>query len=141
MASRRVEDCHPLLAAILTDCKAAWERDGLDILVTCTWRSPEEQATLYAQGRTASGRIVTNARPGYSAHNFTQSGKPAALAFDIVPLVSGKPVWETKGAAKALWNAAAVAPKALGLRWYGDPGSAFAEYPHFQHPLWDSVKP
>jgi peptidoglycan L-alanyl-D-glutamate endopeptidase CwlK len=38
-----------------------------------TWK---EQDALYAQGRTASGKIVTNARGGYSNHNF-------GLAVDI----------------------------------------------------------
>ncbi len=33
-------------------------------------RSYAEQAALYAQGRTAPGKVVTNARPGYSNHNF-----------------------------------------------------------------------
>jgi peptidoglycan L-alanyl-D-glutamate endopeptidase CwlK len=44
----------------------------------------EEQAALYAKGRTAGGRIVTKARPGESFHNH-------GLAFDWVPLKqSGK---------------------------------------------------
>lgn len=141
MASRRIEDCHPLLAEALRSCVEQWQRMDLDILITCTWRAQDEQARLYAQGRTTPGRIVTNARPGYSAHNYTIDGMPASLAFDIVPLSGGKPVWETKGAARELWTRAAQPAKALGLRWYGDPGSAFQEYPHFQHPLWDSVKP
>ncbi len=39
-------------------------------------RSYEEQDALYAQGRTAPGNKVTNARGGYSNHNF-------GIAFDI----------------------------------------------------------
>jgi peptidoglycan L-alanyl-D-glutamate endopeptidase CwlK len=114
---------------------------GLDILITCTYRSDAEQAQLYAQGRSKPGKVVTNAQPGRSAHNYTLHGVPASLAFDIVPLLHDKPVWDTKGAAKALWHQAAEPAMAHGLRWYGAHGSAFQEYPHFQHPLWDSVKP
>jgi peptidoglycan L-alanyl-D-glutamate endopeptidase CwlK len=44
----------------------------------------EEQAALYAKGRTVSGKIVTKAKPGESYHNY-------GLAFDWVPLKqSGK---------------------------------------------------
>ena len=44
----------------------------------------EEQAMLYAQGRSRPGKIVTQAKPGQSYHNY-------GLAFDWVPLKqSGK---------------------------------------------------
>jgi len=33
-------------------------------------RSYQQQAALYAQGRTKPGKIVTNARPGSSWHNY-----------------------------------------------------------------------
>lgn len=141
MASRRLEDLHPQLEAIASQLVHEWKQLGLDVLITCTYRSDQEQADLYAQGRDKPGRVVTNARPGRSAHNFTLHGKPAALALDIVPVVNGKPLWDSKGAAKAIWQAAAAPAIAHGLRWYGSPGSAFQEYPHLQHPLWDSVKP
>ena len=39
----------------------------------------EEQAALYKIGRSVKGKIVTNARPGESYHNY-------GLAFDWVPL-------------------------------------------------------
>jgi hypothetical protein len=39
----------------------------------------EEQAALYAKGRTSGGRIVTKAKPGQSYHNY-------GLAFDWVPI-------------------------------------------------------
>lgn len=49
---------------------------GIDARVIQGRRTMEEQRKIYAQGRSAPGRIVTNAKPGYSWHNF---GK----AFDI----------------------------------------------------------
>ncbi|WP_019100192.1 M15 family metallopeptidase [Chromobacterium haemolyticum] len=131
MPSRRIEDLHPALQPLcgqfLERCQAA----GLDILITCTWRSGQEQDQLYAQGRTAPGAKVTNARAGQSAHNATLDGKPAARAFDIVPKVNGKPEWN---ADHPHWQIAGRIGMELGLNWYGRPGAPFREFPHFELP-------
>jgi peptidoglycan L-alanyl-D-glutamate endopeptidase CwlK len=130
MASRDIKDLYPplqtLCAAFLRQCRAA----GLDILITCTWRSGTEQAALYAQGRTKPGAIVTRAKAGQSKHNFMIAGEPAAKAFDFVPLVNGKPVWD---ASHPHWAKAGKIGMALGLNWYGAPGAPFKEYPHMQY--------
>jgi hypothetical protein len=56
----------------------------IEPLIYCGRRTMEEQAALYAKGRTTSGKIVTKAKPGESYHNY-------GLAFDWVPLKqSGK---------------------------------------------------
>lgn len=47
----------------------------MPIRVTSGFRSVEEQNKLYAQGRTTSGKIVTNAKGGQSMHNY-------GIAFD-----------------------------------------------------------
>ena len=52
-------------------------------LIYCGRRTMEEQAALFAKGRTSGGRIVTKAKPGQSYHNY-------GLAFDWVPLRVGK---------------------------------------------------
>lgn len=52
-------------------------------LIYCGRRSMEEQAMLYAQGRSRPGKIITQAKPGQSYHNY-------GLAFDWVPLRTGK---------------------------------------------------
>lgn len=87
MPSRLIADmasvCRPLFERVVD----AWEVEGLHVLITATYRSPAEQAELYAQGRTKPGRIVTYARPGESKH---ESG----LALDFVPLVAGKAMWK-----------------------------------------------
>ena len=51
----------------------------IEPLIYCGRRTMEEQAALYAKGRTAGGKIVTKAKPGQSYHNY-------GLAFDWVPL-------------------------------------------------------
>jgi peptidoglycan L-alanyl-D-glutamate endopeptidase CwlK len=51
----------------------------IEPLIYCGRRTMEEQAALFAKGRTSKGKIVTKARPGESYHNY-------GLAFDWVPL-------------------------------------------------------
>lgn len=117
---------------LIHECKAL----GIDLLVTSTYRDLEAQAALYAQGRSAPGRIVTNARAGQSFHNFR-------VAFDVVPLRGGKPVWGTTGNGidndptdddkddLELWQRIGAFGEALGLEWAGR-WTHFREYPHFQ---------
>jgi len=62
------------------------KEEGLGLLVTCGLRTFPEQARLYAQGRTRPGRIVTNAKPGQSYHNF-------GLAFDFVVVKGDRAIW------------------------------------------------
>jgi peptidoglycan L-alanyl-D-glutamate endopeptidase CwlK len=103
-------------------------------------RSIEEQEALYAQGREdivkvnalrklagmpplgTKNRIVTHARPGYSLHNF-------GLAFDVVPLDAGKPIWD---ASHPVWQRIGNTGKEANLEWAGD-WKRFKEYPHFQY--------
>jgi len=128
--SRSLNDLHPAMqpmaAEFLNNCKAA----GIDLLVTCTWRSGAEQDALYAQGRTTPGRIVTRAKAGQSKHNHTLAGRPASLALDVVPLRLGKPVW---AASDAIWQDVGRIGKACGLEWAGE-WKRMREFPHFQHP-------
>lgn len=111
---------------MVDDFLACARAAGLDLLVTCTYRSLDEQAALYAQGRTAPGRIVTRAQPGQSAHNY-------GLAIDVVPMRNGKPVWSVDD---PVWPRVGEYGEKAGLQWLGAPGSSFPEYPHFQHPAW-----
>src|SRR3990167_8432100 len=97
MASRNIADLSPEMQVLcnrhLDRCRRDVElrRRGVEVFLTCTYRSGEEQNRLYAQGRTTPGRIVTNAKAGQSAHNHaTPQGKPAALAYDVAMLVNGK---------------------------------------------------
>lgn len=118
---------------LINECKA----HGIDLLVTSTYRDLEAQAALYAQGRSAPGRIVTNARAGQSFHNFR-------VAFDVVPLRGGKAVWGTTGNGidndptdddkddLELWQRIGAIGESHGLEWAGR-WTRFREYPHFQY--------
>jgi peptidoglycan L-alanyl-D-glutamate endopeptidase CwlK len=62
----------PYARALVLKAAAA----GITIKVISGLRTFEKQNDLYEQGRSKPGRIVTNARGGYSNHNF-------GIAFDI----------------------------------------------------------
>jgi peptidoglycan L-alanyl-D-glutamate endopeptidase CwlK len=129
MASRDLNDLDPNLqplARLLVQKAAA---AGIALTVICTLRTMEEQAALYAQGRTKPGPIVTYARPGYSYHNF-------GLAFDVVPtdLLSLRNWGETpehRAEAKALWDELGSIGTDLGLTWGGD-FPTLQDRPHFE---------
>lgn len=122
--SRKLEDLHPKVEEMARQLLAAAENEGIDLLVTSTYRDHESQNELYAQGRTKPGRVVTNARGGRSWHNWR-------LAFDVVPMRNGKPVWGTSGDDLVLWKRVGELGKEVGLEWAGD-WKRFKEFPHFQ---------
>jgi peptidoglycan L-alanyl-D-glutamate endopeptidase CwlK len=98
--------------------------EGIDVIVTSTYRDFASQNELYAQGRTAPGRKVTNAKGGQSFHNFQ-------VAFDVVPLRHGKCVWGTTGEDGKLWARIGAIGESCGLEWAGR-WKRFREFPHFQ---------
>jgi len=116
----------PKVDAFLQQVKEA----GIDMIVTCTYRSGPEQNALYAQGRTLPGPIVTRAKAGQSAHNF-------GMAIDVVPIVNGKADWNGHD---LVWQEIGQIGQKCGLEWYGAPGSKFPELPHFQLPNWETFK-
>ena len=128
MASRDLKDLHPRMKEKAVIFIQECIRHKIDFIITCTWRSGIEQNILYEQGRTKPGRIVTNARAGQSKHNFTIDGKPASKAFDVVPVVNGKPVWDSRN---PVWQELGAIGLSIGLDWAGV-WSKFKEYPHFQ---------
>lgn len=99
---------------------------GIDLLIYGTVRSRQEQAALYAQGRTQPGPIVTTAKPGESLHNPDSAG--LAWAFDAVPLVCGKAAWDDHD---LLVQVGAIAAD-IGLEWAGNWTGKLREYVHFQ---------
>ncbi len=133
MASRKISDLHPDLQVLCTKHLQECQMAGIQLLITCTYRSNDEQASIYAQGRTKPGKRRTNSKPGESKHNAVDvEGKPCARAYDVVPLVDGKPIWGTEGEDLAIWNKAGAIGEALGLEWAGHWHGSLVEFPHFQ---------
>ncbi|MBG9911736.1 peptidase M15 [Bacillus xiamenensis] len=97
-------------------------KEGIFVQITAGYRSIAEQNKLYAQGRTDSGKIVTNARGGQSNHNY-------GLAVDYVLLSSDgkKPLWTVN----EKWRRVAQIGKSLGFSWGGD-WKSFKDYPHLE---------
>jgi peptidoglycan L-alanyl-D-glutamate endopeptidase CwlK len=124
-SSRAIDDLQPHVAAKCRAHLAACEAAGIDVLVTCTLRDWEMQAQLYRQGRTAPGAVVTNAQAGDSAHNY-------GLAYDVVPIRNGKPVWGTIASLDAeLWERVGELGEEAGMEWAGR-WRKFREFAHFQ---------
>lgn len=132
MPSRLITDLHPDLQPLANAFLAQCQTQGIRIDVTCTWRSDDEQNALYAQGRTEPGRIVTDIAAGQGdKHNFSIDGKPAAKAFDVVPLNSrGECIWDP---ADPVWAQLGGIGKQLGLVWGGD-WPHLQDRPHFELP-------
>ncbi len=119
--SRDIKELYPEVAKKAQQLIDLCKKEHIDIILTSTYRDFESQDALYAQGRTAKGRIVTNARGGQSFHNFR-------VAFDVVPVVNGKAIWHDKNT----WKKIGALGKSIGLEWAGD-WRRFKEYPHFQY--------
>lgn len=90
-------------------------------------RSPTRQAELYAQGRSKPGKIVTNAKPWESSHQY-------GLAIDYCLIIDGKEAsWNTvldydkDGISD--WTEVANIFKKHGWTWAGD-WKKFREYAH-----------
>jgi len=93
---------------------------GINVKVICGTRTYEEQAALYAKGRTVPGDKVTNARPGYSWHNF-------GVAWDFVVFDDrGQPLWNSP-----LMERCGQIGEELGLEWGGS-WKGFKDKPHLQ---------
>lgn len=88
--SRDLKELNPKVRERVEKWLADCDAQGIDVLITSTYRDAESQNALFAQGRTKPGKKVTNARGGDSFHNWR-------CAVDFVPLRNGKPVWGTKG--------------------------------------------
>ncbi|WP_144474262.1 peptidoglycan-binding protein [Bacillus pumilus] len=97
-------------------------KEGIFVQITSGYRSFAEQNKLYAQGRTASGKIVTNAKGGQSNHNY-------GLAIDYVLLSADgkKALWTVN----EKWRRVAQIGKSLGFSWGGD-WKSFKDYPHLE---------
>lgn len=122
-------DCvHPTLALMASNfiklANSLVNPLGFQIKIISTLRTFDEQAAIYAQGRTKPGKIISNAGPGSSMHNW-------GCAFDIgVFSLDGK-VYNPTGADAIYKKVAPIAVK-LGLFWGGN-FSGLYDAPHYQY--------
>ena len=127
--SRDIDKLRPDVAANCRKWLDLCKANGLNVLVTQTVRDREYQESLYAQGRTKPGSIVTNSKvPTFHADT-------VGLAFDFCKNVKGHEYDDN-----AFFHKAAALAKGMGFSWGGD-WKSFVDMPHIQwdnHGAWSS---
>lgn len=118
--SRDLSLVHPKLQKIIPQIIAECANKGLPVLITDGWRSKAEQESIYAQGRTKPGVIVSQVNYPYSAHNW-------GIAFDFCRNVKGKEYDDSDN----FFARVAAITKPYGLDWGGD-WKNFTDKPHMQ---------
>jgi peptidoglycan L-alanyl-D-glutamate endopeptidase CwlK len=127
ITSRSTADLSPQTQKKADELVSLCAGTGIDLLIISTYRDLEAQAALYAQGRTTKGRIVTNARPGMSYHNWR-------VAFDAIAIINGKALWRVRNDDRTLttqWRAVVDLAKGIGLETGAD-WSSITDDDHFQ---------
>lgn len=113
-------EVRPMARALVQKAAAA----GITIRIISGLRTYAEQDALYAQGRTAPGNVVTNARGGFSNHNF-------GIAFDIGVFEGNRYLGDSPK-----YRAVGVLGMDLGLEWGGS-WKTIVDQPHYQlRPAW-----
>jgi peptidoglycan L-alanyl-D-glutamate endopeptidase CwlK len=112
----------PIFSHMLLEALKQTHAAGLPTAIFETYRSPTRQQYLYDQGRTRPGRIITNAKPGKSWHQY---GLAVDLAFDGSRQDGIQWSWEGN------WDAVGKIFTDVGLEWLGY-SPTFPEKPHFQ---------
>jgi peptidoglycan L-alanyl-D-glutamate endopeptidase CwlK len=95
----------PELWKLYDEFRMAMYEAKIDFILTCTYRSQEEQVNLYEQGRSKPGHIVTWTK---------RSKHTERKAFDIAIIKDGKITWDSRDYQKA----GEIGMK-IGLQWGG----------------------
>ena len=131
IASRSTADLSPATKAKTDILVRTLARDSdIDLLIYSTYRDLEAQAALYASSRTVPGPWKTNAKPGFSFHNWR-------VAFDVVPLLAGKCEWDVFDSSHVLmpvWKTVLDAARTLGLECGADWPGKRCDEDHLQYP-------
>lgn len=116
----RLSSVNPRLAEKCRAIIQLAEREGFNLIVTCGFRSNDEQNRLYQIGRRgiAGERKVTNARAGQSNHN-------KGTAVDFAFVVNGAICWDER-----VYQNLGRWAKEVGLAWGGN--WKFKDFPHVE---------
>lgn len=110
----------------IAECQILAKTLGYEYKAISGNRTWEEQAKIYAQGRTTPGKIVTNAKPGFSNHNF-------GIAVDMGVFKDGKYLDSSiPSEAEAFHKKAALIAEKYNIEWGGS-WKSFKDYPHFEY--------
>ena len=120
--SHLLADLHPRVRVMAGELLQRSHDAGVLLTVTFTLRSMATQTALYARGRSCPGCIVTNARAGYSFHNYGLAVDVAPTELLYLPHWGDTPAHQAR--ATALWRQVGAIGKSVGFRW----GGAFARF-------------
>lgn len=136
--SRVISDLHPELQAKIQELMVLCTKNGITIGIAECVRTVAEQNALYAKGRTAPGKIVTNCK-GTDYKSMHQWG----VAFDFYlkcdankdgKVNSTDAYYDTTG----LFAKVGKLGQSIGLEWGGS-WTSIVDKPHFQLPNWGST--
>lgn len=114
-ADKRLRGVHPDLIEKVGRILLAMETLGHPMIVVSGLRTDAEQASLYAQGRTKPGKIVTNLDGVTKRSNHQSKADGWGHAVDMAFLRNGKPSW----AEDHPWELYGLTAESLGLTWGG----------------------
>ena len=134
---RDIKALHPDLQKKYAQLIKLCSKKGITIGVAECLRTKAEQDALYAKGRTAPGKIVTNAK-GSSYSSMHQWG----VAFDFYLKMDidgdGQISDDAYNNAKKTFNQVGALAKSIGLEWGGD-WKSIKDLPHIQLKDWGST--
>lgn len=122
ISQNKIAKLHPKIRFKVTQALLNLEKRNVTARIVQGLRTWAEQDALYAQGRTAPGKIVTNAKAGQSYHNY-------GLAVDFALLhkdgsISWNMLEDLDKDKKADWLEVVEEFEKLGFSWGG----------HWKHP-------
>lgn len=129
ISSERALKLHPAIRSQVMELLTACHNKNVPIRIVQGLRTFQEQDALYAQGRTAPGKIVTKAKGGDSWHNY-------GLSIDFCLLRNGNQIsWnrdeDLDHDGQKDWHEVVDLFLSKGFEWGGN-WSSFPDYPHFQ---------
>lgn len=114
--SRDINLLTPETRSVYNEFSRRAKEAGISFILTCGYRTQEEQDELYVKGRTTSGKKVTWTR---------RSKHTKRIAFDIAVFKYGRISWEPRD-----YLELGEIAKSLGLTWGGD--WKVRDYCHFE---------
>lgn len=137
MNDRLITHLDPALQSLCRQFLINCHTDGINAIITETYRSSADQDAYYAHGRTLSGHIITNARGGQSPHNYTlPDGSPGSKAFDFAIVgADGILDWD---ASNTSWQHAIKIGETLGLV-SGSTFHSIKDSSHMELPNWKII--
>lgn len=137
----KIDTLHPELKKMCEKFLMECKKKGINVSIYSTFRTKQEQNALYLQGRAPLDfvnreRLKAGLNPITEKENkivtlVKDSPHCYGLAFDFVPILDGKAVWNND----KLWEECGKIAEELGLEW-GGRWVKFPDKPHVQIKNW-----